>query len=215
MKLISVNVAEPRPSNPDDPSSKPTGINKLPAPGPTRIGELGLEGDAICSTQHHGGPDQAVYVYGLPDYEWWSRELGRALAPGTFGENLTVSDFSSADARVGDRLRIGEVVLEATSARIPCGTFAIRMQDESFPKRFRLAERPGVYFRVIAEGTVAAGDAVRYERFAGATVSILDMQRDFYQPELSEAAIRRFLHAPIASRARLHKESQLRKLIGA
>ena len=46
----------------------------------------------IASKKHHGGPDQAVYVYGEHDYAWWSEQLGRPLEPGTFGENLTVRE---------------------------------------------------------------------------------------------------------------------------
>ena len=55
-------------------------------------------------TKNHGGPDQAVYVYGGADYAWWSAELEQELAPGTFGENLTISDLESAPLAIGDRL---------------------------------------------------------------------------------------------------------------
>jgi MOSC domain-containing protein YiiM len=86
-----------------------------------------------------------VYVYGTPDYAWWSETLGRELAPGTFGENLTVSGLESAGLRIGDRLQIGTVGCRVTAPRIPCVTLAVRMEDPAFVKRFRQAERPGVY----------------------------------------------------------------------
>jgi len=179
---------------------------------PVWVARDGLAGDTICSHQHHGGPDQAVYVYGQPDYEWWSRELGRELTPGMFGENLTVSEFESAACHVGDRFEIGALVLEATAPRIPCGTFSARMEDPQFVQRFRAAERPGVYCRVLNEGMAEAGAKVRFEACNRETVSIIEVFRDFYEPELSEDAIRRFLAAPIAARVRSYKESQLRKL---
>ena len=85
-----------------------TGIDKRPTDGPVEIGRLGLSGDTIWSKKHHGGPDQAVYVYGEDDYDWWAKELGRPLDPGTFGENLTVAGLATGAAIVGDRLHVGE-----------------------------------------------------------------------------------------------------------
>lgn len=213
MKVLSVNIAKAQPIKADDLGSNLTGIFKLPVSNAVKVTKLGLEGDAICSKEHHGGPDQAVYVYFIFDYEWWSKEIGRELEPGIFGENLTVSNFESGKSRVGDRLYFKDVILEVTSPRIPCGNFATRMGDTKFPKLFRHAERPGVYCRVIKEGTVCAGEEIRYEPFVGETVTVLEMFRDFFKPELTESTIKRFLNAPIAIRSREEKESQLRKLL--
>ena len=151
MHVLSVNIGSVQTMHNAKASGK-TGIYKQPVAGPVRITINGLPGDSIVSTKHHGGPDQAVYVYGGADYAWWSSELGRALAPGTFGENLTISDLASAGLAIGDRLHIGAVILEVTAPRIPCGTLAQRMGDPGFVKRFRAAERPGVYCRVVREG---------------------------------------------------------------
>lgn len=172
-----------------------------------------MEGDAVVSTKHHGGPDPAVYVYGGADYAWWAERLSREVAPGTFGENLTISGLESATCNIGDRLNVGQVVLEVTSPRIPCNTLESRMGIRGFAIQFRDAERPGLYCRVIREGCVSAGDAVMVEPFVGETVSVIEVYRDFYEPELTEAAIRRFLAAPIAIRARAHKEQQLDGLV--
>ena len=35
------------------------------------------------------------------------------------------------------------------------------MNDPAFPRRFTAAMRPGAYLRIIAEGTVGAGDGIR------------------------------------------------------
>lgn len=126
MKLISVNVGEKRTIRKAKASGE-TGIYKVPAREPVRVTRDGLAGDEISDKVNHGGPDQAVYVYGVPDYEWWSYELGREFAPGTFGENLTISGLESARFSIGDRLRVGSVVLEVTAPRIPCVTLAARM----------------------------------------------------------------------------------------
>lgn len=211
MELVSVNVGKAQKTTA---KSGRTGIYKRPLPGPVRITTNGPQGDTICDTKNHGGPDQAVYIYGLPDYAWWSEALGKDLEPGTFGENLTVSGFESATLSVGDRLLVGDTVLEVTAPRIPCVTLAARMEDPAFVKRFRYAERPGVYCRVLQEGHAQVGDAVRLEPYEGETLGVLEMFRHFYKSKLDEATLRRHLAAPVAVRDRVGKEAALAKLQG-
>ena len=172
-----------------------------------------MEGDVIVSKKHHGGPDQAVYVYGGEDYAWWSRELGKELAPGTFGDNLTISDLESAQFNVGDYLHVGEITLQVTSPRIPCGTFATRMEDPQWVKKFRNAERPGLYCRVVREGVIKTGDEVTVEKYTGETISILQMYREHYVKEMSEDSLKQHLNAPIDIRSRRHLEEELQKLL--
>lgn len=210
MQLLSVNIGQARAI---EAKSGRSGIFKRGTERPVTVTRHGLLGDTICDTENHGGADQAVYVYGAPDYAWWSETLGRTLAPGTFGENLTVSAIESAALQVGDRFRIGEVVLEVTSPRVPCVTLAVRMEDPTFVKRFRRAERPGVYCRVLQGGQVQTGAEVRLEPYTEATVGVLDMFRDFFRPQRDERTLRRYLAAPIASRDREAKEAALAELL--
>ena len=213
MYLISVNVGQER-SIQIGKQAEQTGIYKVPASGPVAITTLGVAGDAVMDVDNHGGPDQAVYVYGAADYAWWSAELGVELEPGTFGENLTISNLESAALTIGDLLHIGAVTLQVTAPRIPCATLAARMGDPAFVKRFRAAERPGLYCRVLAAGRVQAGDPVTIERCTGATIAVLEMFLGFYDNALSAATLRRHLAAPIAVRARADIEKRLQKLGG-
>jgi MOSC domain-containing protein YiiM len=212
MHLFSVNIGRGQPIQNAKASGK-TGIYKLPVSGPVQVTSGGLTGDAICDTKNHGGVDQAVYVYGIPDYAWWSGVLGRELSPGTFGENLTITELESARLCIGDRLHVGSVILEVTAPRIPCLTLATRMGDPTFAKRFREAERPGLYCRVIQEGHVQAGDPVTLERHRGETITASELFRDFFSADLNEETIRRQLAAPIAIRARARKEKELGELL--
>ena len=212
MRLSSVNVGREEPLR-NAKRSGTTGIFKRPVEGPVDVTTGGLFGDHISDTENHGGADQAVYVYGEPDYAWWSGELGRDLPAGTFGENLTLSGLQSAEARIGDRMRVGTVVLEVTAPRIPCVTLAARMGDPAFVRRFRRAERPGLYCRVIEAGRVRAGDQVTLERHEGEAVLAIEIFRDFFDPRPSEGTIRRHLAAPIAVRARRDKERQLEEVM--
>ncbi len=212
MRLTSVNRGRVRELAVGERTIK-TGIAKRPVLGGVRVGRLGLDGDAIVDGEHHGGPDQAVYVFGSEDYEWWSYRVGRPLEPGTFGDNLTIDGLASADVAVGDRFTIGDtVVIEASAPRIPCTTLAYRMGNAQFVKRFREVERPGFYCRVISEGLVRAGDFVEHTPYAGDRVTIVELFRAYYEKQTPEATLRRFLAAPLAERARQQKLEQLEKL---
>jgi len=213
MQLLSVNIGQER-SIQNGKRTEATGIYKLPVTMPVAITPLGLAGDAVVDVENHGGVDQAVYVYGVPDYAWWSAQLGYELEPGTFGENLTIAEMESAALTIGDMLHIGAVTLQVTAARIPCATLAARMGDPGFVKRFRAAERPGAYCRVVQAGIVQAGDPVRLARYAGETITLVEMFRDFYDPHPTEDTIRRHLAAPIAVRARADIEEKASKMHG-
>jgi MOSC domain-containing protein YiiM len=212
MNLMSINLGQQR-TQQKGRELETTGIYKLPTGGPVRVGTLGIQGDFIASTRHHGGPDQAVYVYGSVDYAWWAQELGRELPPGTFGDNLTISELESAHFSIGDRLQVGSVTLEVTAPRIPCSTLAARMGDPKFVKQYRRAARPGLYCRVVQEGIAAVGDEVKVEPYSGEIVPAIEIFTDFYEPVKNEATLRRFLRAPIAIRARNDVEADLRKLL--
>ncbi|MGW7579275.1 MOSC domain-containing protein [Streptomyces sp. NPDC054765] len=168
MKLLTVNLGRPTPSEHTD-AEGGTGIDKRPvdgpvavtAPGPKGTGGSGLAGDTVVDLRFHGGDDQAVYAYAREDLDDWQRELGRELANGVFGENLTTSGVEVTGARVGERWRVGpQLLLEVTSPRIPCRTFHGWLGEHGWNKRFIQAAVPGAYLRVIEPGEIRAGDAV-------------------------------------------------------
>lgn len=185
-----------------------TGICKRPVAGPITISESGVGDDVIQDLKNHGGPDQAVYAYSAADYAWWSEQLGAAIAFGTFGENLTI-DVLPPDMTTGDRLLIGDVILEVTAPRIPCRTLAARMQDRNFGLIFRRAERPGYYCRVLHAGEVKNGDSVTLVENPVQAISILEQFRLSYDTNPDPDALQRALEAPLAERMRKKFESRL------
>jgi MOSC domain-containing protein YiiM len=207
MRVTSVNVGREETIDHGN-RAFTTGIRKRSAGGPVFVGSDSIAGDTICDKKHHGGADQVVYAYSADDYEWWSAQLGSEIEPGTFGDNLTIEGLPT-DMNVGDRLLIGEVLLEATAPRIPCGTLAAQMQDSGFGMAFRKAERPGIYFRVLNEGEVCAGDAVTYIENPAPVVSILDLYRLAFDLRPDPAALERYLEAPLAERMRASIEERL------
>ncbi|MFI6852175.1 MOSC domain-containing protein [Streptomyces sp. NPDC050416] len=169
MKLLSVNLGRAKPVPYTDHPEGVTGIDKRPvdgpvrvsAPGPKGVGGSGLAGDAVCTLEHHGGDDQAVYAMAREDLDAWERELGRTLPDGSFGENLTTQGLDVSGALIGERWRVGpEVVLEVTSGRIPCRTFQGHLDEKQWVKRFTQRGAPGAYLRVIEPGEIRAGDPV-------------------------------------------------------
>jgi len=192
MRLTSINVGQPRHI---EGHTAATGIIKLPVDGPHEIHRLGLAGDAVMDVKNHGGPDQAVYLYGQPDLDFFAPGLGYAPEPGLFGENLTVEGLESAGINIGDRFEIGDVLLEASAPRNPCATFAARMRDPHWVKRFHNAGRPGVYARVLRPGHVSAGMPVRFIPYEGPLVPVTELMRDYKNP--SPERMRYLLGAPI------------------
>ena len=179
MQLLSVNVGRPRPS--PWKGLRATGIDKRPvdgpvavtAPGPKGTGAVGLAGDRVYDVNHHGGTDQAVYAYAREDLDWWEAELGRALANGNFGENLTTAGLDVNGVLIGERWRIGrDVILEVSGPRIPCVTFQGWLERDGWIKQFTRAARPGAYLRVIRPGDICAADPVQIVHRPGHDVTV-------------------------------------------
>lgn len=200
MRLLAVSIGDAKPVA--GKTSGKSGIDKRPVDHPVIIGREGLAGDRIINRKYHGGADQAVYIEGSVDYDWWRSELGRDLPAGTFGENLLIEGLDNRHVAVGDRFRIGDVLLEITSARTPCATFAAHMGDPLMVKRYAAAARPGAYARVLEEGVVRAGDTVDYMPVAGDRIGMPELMRT-HGKRLDEDAKRRFLAAPIGERLRV------------
>jgi MOSC domain-containing protein YiiM len=157
--LRSVNVGRPQTTEWHG-RQVTSGIWKEPLTGPVEVRGVNLDGDEQADLRVHGGPDKAVYAYSSEDYAWWSAELGRPIEPGTFGENLTIEGVDLDEVVIGERWRVGSVVLEARQPRQPCYKLGMRMGDASFVDRFDAAQRFGVYFSIVEPGVLEAGDAI-------------------------------------------------------
>ena len=169
-------------------------IDKRPAGCPVDVGPLGLVGDTVADKINHGGVDQAVYAYGREDLDWWTEQLMRELPNGVFGENLTTVGIDVSAAQIGEVWRAGTVVLQVTSARIPCNTFKAWMGEEShWVKRFAAAGRPGAYLRVLTPGAVAAGDGLEVLSRPVVAVTVAESMRAYYG---DHDLLRRLLEVP-------------------
>ncbi len=137
-----------------------TSIFKSAVAGPVMVRRHNLDGDRQSDLAVHGGEYKAVYAYASEHYEWWKAVLGRDLEPANFGENLTIRGLPESEIHVGDVFRMGAAELEATAPRLPCYKLGIRFGDPGIVPAFAASRRWGIYFRVVEEGEVRAGDSV-------------------------------------------------------
>ncbi len=172
----------------------PTGIYKAPVAGPACLGLEGFEGDQVADRRNHGGLEKATYLYPWEHYAFWRERLGRDdLEPGQFGENLTTVGLDERTVLIGERLRIGEAVLEACQARIPCFKLEVRMDRPGFVEEFLKAERPGIYFRVIEPGLVASGDPIESIHRPEGAATVWEANHTLHYDRGNLQAVRRVL----------------------
>lgn len=137
-------------------SASPGGVPKRALPH-AHAGELGLVGDSVNHPKVHGGPDRAVCLYSLERILALQAE-GHEVFPGALGENITTVGLDFADLRPGDRLAMGEVLLEVTRYTTPCSTIAHFLSGRF--DRIHQDKHPGwsrVYARVLRGGRLAPG----------------------------------------------------------
>ena len=173
-RVVSVNVGAPRTVEWQGRQVR-SAIWKEPAGGPVEVRGVNLAGDDQADRRVHGGTHKAVYAYATGDYRWWSEQLGVELAPGTFGENLTVDGYDLSGAEVGERWRVGTCVLEVSEPRYPCFKLGMRMGTADFVDLFGMVGRLGTYLRIVAEGTVTAGDTVEMVSRPGQRLTVAEL----------------------------------------
>ena len=131
--------------------------------GPSRSGGWGSPATGRWTSSTTAGRCRRSTPTPSEDLDWWSRELGREIPHGFFGENLTTAGIDIGGARQGEQWRLGEaddpdhVVLQVTDSRIPCSTFQWRMREPRWVRRFAEHGEPGAYLSVVKEGVVRAG----------------------------------------------------------
>lgn len=173
--LVAVNVVHELRAG----RTRATAIDKRPVSGLRAVEPAGVAGDIQCNRRHHGGRDKAVYAFAVEDADWWTGQLGRAIPPGLFGENLTTAGLDVTGALVGERWRVGGptagCLLEVTQPRTPCSNLSFRMQHSGFHRRFAAAGRPGAYLRVLEPGRIRTGSRIVVEHRPehGVTIGLL------------------------------------------
>ena len=211
-RVISLNVGTPKPAHFGD-SLVATAIWKLPVQHRVALRGYNLEGDRQADLTVHGGPHKAVYLYPVEHYEYWAKELeDEDLEFGKFGENLTTAGILEESVRIADRFRIGSAVLQVTQPRMPCYKLGIRFGRPDMVKRFWMSGRSGIYFSVVEEGELGAGDIIEQVGSGPEEITVADVVRLFRGDENDPEKLRRALRAPLSGGWKQELEERRRDL---
>ncbi len=196
-QILSVQVGKPRVV---DGANGPvlTSIFKSPVEGSVAVRRHNLDGDQQSDLTVHGGPHKAVYLYPSEHYAYWRAELPDAsLEHGNFGENLTTAGLDENTVVIGDRFRFGSAVLQVTQPRMPCYKLGIRFGWQGILRKFWESGRSGIYFSVVEEGALAAGDAIEKIASGPEPVTVADVVRLFTGRERDPVLTASALRAPL------------------
>jgi MOSC domain-containing protein YiiM len=126
------------------------GEKKTPVPSATLVAGEGIRDDA------HAGPGDRQVSLLAEESIAKMRRKGLDVGPGDFAENVTVEGFDMPGLRVGDRIRVGEALLEISAIGKVChDRCAIYLQAGDC-----VMPREGVFARVLRGGVVVPGDPV-------------------------------------------------------
>lgn len=118
----------------------------------------GVKGDWQKNRKYHGGPNRAVCIYSEELYQGL-RDDGVKVQNGDIGENFTTRGINLQHLKKGDRLKVGQCIIEITDIRIPC--YQLKKWDVDLPEL--IVGRSGWVAKVVKEGMVKQGDAVTIE----------------------------------------------------
>lgn len=196
MKLLSINVGQPREIVWKG-RTVTTGIFKEPVAGRVAVRKHNLAGDRQADLSVHGGPAKAVYAYPSEHYDFWRAELPEVeFAWGKFGENLTTTELNEENAYVGDRLQVGTAILQVVQPRLPCYKLAAKFNRDDIIERFLNSGRSGIYFSVVTEGELGAGDEMTLVQREQDQVTIADLVRLFLRQSNDQALLEKALRLP-------------------
>jgi MOSC domain-containing protein YiiM len=176
-----------------------TSIFKSPVEGRRAVRPHNIDGDRQSDLTVHGGPNKAVYCYPSEHYDYWREQLRDhdLSVYGNFGENLTTQGLLENDVFIGDVFRVGSAILKVTQPRMPCFKLGIRFNLGTMVKLFWQSGRSGIYFSLVGEGDVGAGDSIERLSRGPEEITISDVVRLYRGDEASEELFRRAMRAPL------------------
>ena len=190
MQVVSTNIAKPKNIIWND-SEVTTGIYKKPIHQPIFLGKQGVRDDEISDRNVHGGEFKACYLFSLDHYSYWKNLYTNLDWDfGMFGENLTVSGLHEKDIHIGDKLKLGEAVVQVTQPREPCYKFGVKFGSQNVLKEFIDYGYSGTYVRVLEEGFVKTGDTLEIVEKAKNSISIWQFFELLYSKEKNQEHIK-------------------------
>jgi MOSC domain-containing protein YiiM len=196
MKVVSLNVGRLQEKEWNEKTVR-TSIFKSPVKGKRHVSFLNIEGDEQADLRVHGGINKAVYAYDLSHYEHWKTILHREQwEPGLFGENLTTEGLLDEVVKIGDVYQIGTAKLQVVQPRFPCTKLNVRFGLPDMMERFMEQGRNGIYFRVVEEGEIEAGDEIKLIEPSPFAVTIQAYVNNYYSRGSDRILLKTILSIP-------------------
>jgi MOSC domain-containing protein YiiM len=197
MKILSLNVGLPKEVQAGR-ALVVTSIFKEPVEGRRAVKRHNIDGDRQADLTVHGGPYKAIYCYPNEHYAYWSRRLPEFALPfGVFGENLTTEGLTEESVCIGDQYRVGTAILQVSQPRMPCFKLAIRFGRADMVKLFWQSGLSGIYFSIVEEGDLSAGDSIQHLSRIQNAISVADIVRLHRGEERHPDLVQRAMQAPL------------------
>jgi len=181
MKLVSLNVGGPKDVKWNGKIVR-TSIFKSSVANKRRVTQLNIEGDEQSDLRVHGGINKAIYAYDVSHYEHWKKLLVRDdWSWGLFGENLTTEGLPDDEVKLGDVYEIGTVKLQVIQPRFPCMKLNVRFNNPEMTELFVTQRKNGIYFKVLEEGEIEAGDEIKLLESSPYNVTIQNYVNCYYE----------------------------------
>jgi MOSC domain-containing protein YiiM len=126
------------------------GIQKTDIGEAVLIKGMGMEGDG-----HFGFGHRQVSLLSAEEAEKMKQKVPN-IKPGAFAENLLVRDFDLTSLKLGDRLHVGQALLEVTQIGKECHDRCAIYEAAGDC----IMPRLGIFCSVIEGGKIKIGDAV-------------------------------------------------------
>ncbi len=141
MKVFSLNISNEK------------GTSKQPVPE-VRVTERGFDGDAHSGTWH-----RQVSLLSKERMDEFGRKMGKAIALGAFGENITTEGMTPEQVALLDVFKIGDVELEVAQLGKECHGEGCAIFQETGAC---IMPRDGIFCRVVRGGVIRRGDGIVY-----------------------------------------------------
>ncbi|MEO0572543.1 MAG: MOSC domain-containing protein [Bacteroidota bacterium] len=177
MQVVATNISKPKTVSWRGREIQ-TGIYKKPIDGPIYLGKEDVRDDAVIDRKHHGGEYKACYLFGANYYQDWKLKYPDLDWDwGMFGENLTVDDLDENQLQIGAVYDLGSAILQITEPRQPCYKLGIKFGTQKVIAEFLEYARPGTYVRILKEGEVRVGDALKLQKMGPNSLTVAQYNR--------------------------------------
>ena len=134
-------------------------ISELKGTAKRPVLEVNLTPHGLESDAHAGSGHRQVSLLAIESIRDFERTSGDTFPFGAFAENITTQGFLLHTAKIGDRLRCGEVELEVTQIGKKCHGAGCAIYTHTGAC---IMPQKGIFARVLCGGKLRAGDLFTY-----------------------------------------------------